>query len=47
MYDMFIQGSPDNMRPLGKSVKLTVHWISLSTWDLGLEEIRAISDFAL
>ena len=24
MYDMFIQGSPDNMRPLGKSVKLTV-----------------------
>ena len=24
-----------------------IHWISLSTWDLGLEEIRAISDFAL
>ena len=24
-----------------------VHCISLSTWDLGLEEIRAISDFAL
>ena len=24
-----------------------VHWISLSTWDLGLEEICAISDFAL
>ena len=23
-----------------------VHWISLSTWDLGLEEIHAISDFA-
>ena len=24
-----------------------MHWISLSTWDLGPEEIRAISDFAL
>ena len=24
-----------------------IHWISLSTWDLGPEEIRAISDFAL
>ena len=24
-----------------------LHWISLSTWDLGPEEIRAISDFAL
>ena len=24
-----------------------IHCISLSTWDLGLEEIRAISDFAL
>ena len=26
---------------------LKVHWISVSTWDLGLEEIHAISDFAL
>ena len=24
-----------------------IYWILLSTWDLGLEEIRAISDFAL
>ena len=24
-----------------------LHWISLSTWDLGQEEIRAISDFGL
>ena len=24
-----------------------IHWISLITWDLGLEEISAISDFAL
>ena len=29
------------------SVLFCVHWISLSTWDLGPEEIRAISDFAL
>ena len=28
-------------------LQVTIHWISLSTWDLGLEEIRAISDFAL
>ena len=26
---------------------IVLHWISLSTWDLGVEEIHAISDFAL
>ena len=29
------------------SLLTRIHWIWLSTWDLGLEEIRAISYFAL
>ena len=36
---------------LGKYVIMTpsmsIHWISLSTQDMGLEQIRAISDFGL
>ena len=32
---------------LRRRIEFELHWISLSTWDLGLEEIRAISDFAL
>ena len=27
--------------------QLSIHWISLRTWGMGLEQIRAISDFAL
>ena len=27
--------------------EMQLHWISVSTWDLGLEQIHPISDFAL
>ena len=28
-------------------ISVPLHWISLSTWGMGLEQIRAISDLSL
>ena len=46
IYDVCTKGGESGNTPTcGK--KLNIHWISVSTWDLGLEQIHAISDFAL